>query len=67
MHKFGVKESDEKVILVIRGQLWPQRSLKVQLKVIFAYISCLAPFFGPFKLHKLHSEDIFREFKLLSF
>ena len=45
LYVFGVKESDEIVILVIRGQLLPQRSPKGHLRSFLAKFSGLPPFF----------------------
>ena len=44
LYVFGVKESDEILILVIWGQLLPQRSPKGHLRSFSAKFSGLAPF-----------------------
>ena len=47
---FGVKESDEIVSLVIRGQLLPQRSPRVHLWSFSAKFSVQRPFLVFFKV-----------------
>ena len=59
LYVFGVKESDEIGILVIRGQLLSQRSPKGHLRSFPPKFSCLAPFFSIFKKSKYISDDIF--------
>ena len=65
LYGFGVKESDAAVILVIWGQLLPQRSPKGHLGSFSAIFLGLAPFFSNLNKSKLISEDIF-EFYMIS-